>query len=66
METSLGAIVRVKDFETNTPSENLPGEDGVPPEKWPSSGAVELRNITAQYGPGMLALQDVSVQISPG
>ncbi|KUJ15876.1 putative multidrug resistance protein [Mollisia scopiformis] len=66
METSLGAIVRIKDFEKNTPSENLPGEDGVPPQEWPSSGAVELRNVTAQYGPGMLALQDVSFKISPG
>lgn len=66
LETSLGAIVRIKDSEMNMPSENLPGEDGVPPNEWPSSGAVELRNITVQYGPGVLALQNVSLRISPG
>jgi ATP-binding cassette subfamily C (CFTR/MRP) protein 1 len=66
LETSLGAIVRIKDFETKTPSENLPGEEGVPPAEWPSKGAVELRNITAQYGPDILALQDVSLKIAPG
>jgi ATP-binding cassette subfamily C (CFTR/MRP) protein 1 len=66
LETSLGAIVRIKDFETKTPSENLLGEDGVPPAEWPSNGAVELRDITAQYGPDILALQEVSLKIAPG
>ncbi len=50
METSLGAIARVKGFEEGTMSENLPGEKDTPAENWPSEGAIEFRDISASYG----------------
>ena len=50
LETSLGAIARVKSFEEQTPKEHIPSE--VPPlgEHWPENGMVEFRNVTASYG----------------
>ena len=36
LETSLGAVGRIKDFTENTISENLPGEDQTPPPEWPA------------------------------
>lgn len=50
METSLGAISRIRSFEMDTVPEELPGEDQVPPEKWPERGMIEFHNVTASYG----------------
>lgn len=49
LETSLGAIARLRDFERDTKVEAEGGEDFDPPEKWPSSGLVEIENVTASY-----------------
>lgn len=49
-ETSLGAISRLKGFEEQTVSENMAEETFVPSEEWPSSGAIELQNVSASYG----------------
>jgi ATP-binding cassette, subfamily C (CFTR/MRP), member 1 len=50
LETSLGAIARLKGFEEGTLSENKPQETFVPDEEWPSSGAIEFKNVSASYG----------------
>lgn len=50
LETSLGAISRLKTYETETPPEAGPGEDIVPPESWPEFGAIEFRGVSASYG----------------
>lgn len=50
METSLGAVARIKGFEEGTVSENLPDEDITVGEDWPTAGAVEFRDISASYG----------------
>lgn len=50
LETSLGAIARIKTFEARTTPEEKPGEDIMPPENWPEEGAVEFRKVTAAYG----------------
>ena len=50
METSLGAIARVKGFEEGTVSENLEGENKVPGGEWPFEGTIEFRNVSASYG----------------
>lgn len=47
LETSLGAISRLKNFEQETENENQPGETGEPPEDWPSKGAIVLENVTS-------------------
>ncbi|KAI1336278.1 multidrug resistance-like protein [Xylariaceae sp. FL0016] len=68
LETSIGAVARIKRFSEDTPNENLPGEDRLPPSQWPARGSVELRDVSASYGGenGMKALDSVSVTIQPG
>ncbi|TVY29246.1 ABC transporter [Lachnellula hyalina] len=66
LETSLGAIARLKGFEEGTLSENKPQETFVPNEEWPGSGAIEFKNVSASYGQGAPALQDISFRINAG
>lgn len=49
LETSIGAVARVKSFDETTPSENMEAESGSPPENWPDQGAVELNGVSASY-----------------
>jgi len=50
LETSLGAIARLKNFEATEVSENLPGEDMIPEASWPDQGVIEFQGVTATYG----------------
>ncbi|KAH8903585.1 P-loop containing nucleoside triphosphate hydrolase protein [Coniochaeta sp. PMI_546] len=50
LETSIGAVSRLKTFSDTTAPEDLPGEDVVPPESWPPRGLIEIRNMSASYG----------------
>ncbi|KAI9826794.1 MAG: hypothetical protein M1819_007265 [Sarea resinae] len=66
LETSMGAVSRIKTF-SSTPSENLPAETYRPPPEWPSSGAIEFRDVSARYKPtAELALKMFSAKIGPG
>lgn len=49
LETSLGAIARLKWFMANTPNENRPEEIQEPPSDWPAHGLIELENVSAAY-----------------
>jgi ATP-binding cassette subfamily C (CFTR/MRP) protein 1 len=49
LETSLGAIARLKSFLAETPQEARPGEDQTPPENWPQAGLVEMTDVTSKY-----------------
>lgn len=49
LETSLGAIARIKTLEEITPFEGAKGESLEPPENWPSRGHIEFKNISASY-----------------
>jgi hypothetical protein len=40
----------LKSFERETASEFSSDESSVPPENWPSEGAIELANVEASYG----------------
>jgi ABC-type multidrug transport system fused ATPase/permease subunit len=67
LETSLGAIARLKWFFTNTPDENKPEESEEPSATWPAKGAIELRNVSAAYGDNLpLVIRDLSLKIQPG
>ncbi|KAE8372815.1 P-loop containing nucleoside triphosphate hydrolase protein [Aspergillus bertholletiae] len=63
METSLGAIARLRDLETNTPQ---------PPHhphtnEWTFKRSLEFRQVSASYGPENPAvLSNVSLRIEPG
>jgi ABC-type multidrug transport system fused ATPase/permease subunit len=67
LETSIGAVSRLKNFTSTTPDENLAAEDQHIPDSWPSKGAIELRNLSASYtiaGPAIL--DRINISIKPG
>ncbi|KAF5623502.1 multidrug resistance-associated 1 [Fusarium tjaetaba] len=70
IETSIGAVARIKQFAEETGEENLPGETHQPPAQWPDKGAIEINNLTASYGDGdgelIKALDAVSLEIKGG
>lgn len=50
LETSIGAIARLKTFnETVKPEDRDGEEDIIPSEQWPHSGAVEISGVSATY-----------------
>ncbi|KAH7152137.1 P-loop containing nucleoside triphosphate hydrolase protein [Dactylonectria estremocensis] len=49
LETSLGAITRIRTFSEKTPSERDTREGGQLSEDWPASGAVEVNDLSVQY-----------------
>ncbi|KAF5647245.1 multidrug resistance-associated 1 [Fusarium sp. NRRL 52700] len=70
IETSIGAVARIKQFAEETGEENLPGETHQPPVQWPNNGAIRINNLTASYGDGdgevIKALDAVSLEIRGG
>jgi ATP-binding cassette, subfamily C (CFTR/MRP), member 1 len=50
LETTLGAIARIKDFSENTPVEASATEDDSPDPAWPSQGALQFEGVSASYG----------------
>lgn len=49
LETSLGAIARLKWFQNNTPCEDKPEEIVEPESDWPRQGKVVFEHVTARY-----------------
>lgn len=49
LETSIGAIARLKTFNETVKPEDRDEEDVVPPEEWPQSGTIELKGVSASY-----------------
>lgn len=49
LETSAGAVARIRTFASSTSSEHLPLECQKPPENWPSQGAIVFQDIQASY-----------------
>lgn len=68
LETSLGAVARIKNFSEETPDERLPGETRVPPDNWPARGEVEIRGVSVSYGEDLerKALDNVDLRIEAG
>lgn len=67
LETSFGAIARLKTFTEHTANENLPGENHPVPDNWPVHGAVEFRNVSASYTPeSNLVVRNLSLSIKAG
>ncbi|KFY37136.1 hypothetical protein V494_04888 [Pseudogymnoascus sp. VKM F-4513 (FW-928)] len=67
LETSLGAISRLKNFEQETESENQPYEIGEPPEDWPSKGTIVIENVTSSlHASSDIILRDISISIKEG
>ncbi|KAI0124051.1 putative ABC multidrug transporter [Xylariales sp. AK1849] len=73
LETSIGAIARLKTFTETVEPEDRDEEDITPPEQWPQSGVIELKGVSASYdakdqtdGTTNLALRDIVLRIEPG
>lgn len=67
LETSLGAIARLKWFVNNTPSEDKKEEDEDLPADWPGKGEIEFESIDAAYSESAdPVLHQISVKINPG
>lgn len=66
LETSLGAIARVKSFAETTPREERPDNEYIPSQEWPEKGDVQIDSVSAVYGETTLALQNISMEITPG
>lgn len=49
LETSLGAVARIRTFSEKTPTEINPAEDITPHEGWPEQGTLELNDLAVQY-----------------
>lgn len=49
LETSIGAIARVKTFVSSTPSEKQGDRKQLPPRDWPSEGSIIFDNFTGLY-----------------
>lgn len=49
LETSIGAIARLKTFSDGVKPEDRDEEDVIPPEQWPLKGVVELKGVSAAY-----------------
>lgn len=69
LETSLGAIRRIKTFVEETPTETNNPNATDPAPSWPSQGRVVLKDVSCAYSDkkdAALALQDISLTIEPG
>ena len=49
METSLGAVSRLRSFSEESGDENLPEENQEPPSDWPKNGSVEIEGLSVVY-----------------
>jgi len=49
LETSIGAVARLKALGEVVRPESLPGEDVEPPDEWPTRGKINIRNLSASY-----------------
>lgn len=49
LETSIGAISRLKTFNETVKPEDREEEDIIPSEQWPQSGVIELNGVSATY-----------------
>ncbi|KAK1590443.1 ABC transporter [Colletotrichum navitas] len=78
LETSIGAIARIKTFSEKVTPEDLEGEDIDLPEEWPANGQIDIKGVSASYNneqqtssegvvtPPSLALKDLNFSIQPG
>ena len=74
LETSIGAIGRLKTFRETVKAEDREEEDIVPGLEWPERGEIELKGVSASYeeeveggdGPTNLVLRDVNLSIKSG
>ncbi|KAI1349923.1 P-loop containing nucleoside triphosphate hydrolase protein [Xylaria sp. FL0043] len=66
LDTSLGAVSRIKGYVTETPVEERSDHCGLEiPETWPSRGEIVLRNVSCSYGT-IKILKDINLRFETG
>ncbi|PWY92268.1 putative ATP-binding cassette transporter [Aspergillus heteromorphus CBS 117.55] len=67
LETSLGAIARLKSVQECVPIEDRPWGTIEPALQWPSSGKLQIQNASVSYSQTQgLTLEDISLSVNPG
>ncbi|OJK01767.1 hypothetical protein ASPACDRAFT_25680 [Aspergillus aculeatus ATCC 16872] len=67
LEIAMGAIARIRDFTSNTPSEEQPCSKAPPPPDWPQQGLVRFHDVSAAYNSeSPPVLKNVSLEVQPG
>jgi ATP-binding cassette, subfamily C (CFTR/MRP), member 1 len=67
LETSIGAVARVKNFVKETEQETQPAQSSDVAGDWPAYGSINIQGITASYRPDCgPVLNDLSLNITPG
>jgi ATP-binding cassette, subfamily C (CFTR/MRP), member 1 len=67
LETSIGAVARLKQLEADIKPETLPSETSKPPESWPKVGAVSFHNVSASYKANSApVLHEITLEIRAG
>ncbi|RYC62020.1 hypothetical protein CHU98_g4189 [Xylaria longipes] len=66
LDTSLGAVSRIKKYVTETPVEEHSGYCGLEiPASWPTRGQIVLRNVSCSYGITRV-LKDINLRFEAG
>lgn len=66
LETSVGAVSRVRSFTLNVQPEHRFWERGPVPPKWPEEGGIEFDNVMASYDGENNVLKGISLRIQAG
>lgn len=66
LETSIGAVSRIRAFSENTPSED-PFKLAKAPDGWLKSGQIDIKHMYASHSPDSEpVLHDINLSIAPG
>ncbi|OJJ42489.1 hypothetical protein ASPZODRAFT_105215 [Penicilliopsis zonata CBS 506.65] len=67
LETSIGAVSRIRNFQRTVESEHQEQETIDPPADWPQHGAIEINDVVASYKTSSSRVLDhISLSIKPG
>ncbi|KAF3400200.1 Multidrug resistance-associated protein 1 [Penicillium rolfsii] len=65
LETSLGAVARLRSVDQETPTEDQSSDYSDPSLRWPEKGSLEIKHLSAGYSSQGLAIRDVNMNIKP-
>ncbi|CAG7924068.1 unnamed protein product [Penicillium olsonii] len=67
LETSIGAVSRIRSYEQQTLTEDLDSETQIVAENWPQKGCVEIHNLSASYEvKSEPVLKEINLKVSHG
>ncbi|KAF4993969.1 hypothetical protein FGRMN_6100 [Fusarium graminum] len=72
LETSIGAVARLKTFSSSTEQESKPDSELLPDSEWPRNGHIEMTGVSATYSANptldkdAMAIQNVNITFKAG